>query len=194
LRARVASSGKFSLAELPESGRPILYDEEEWLRRRARLDSRYYIVTTLTLVPVLLALAYLSPLQDLDTLMALSRYLCLYGLVLGVIALRESLSHRGDIKRGTYTALFEGGLQVRYMVDPVPWFIPYSEIESVQRGRWFYFEHLFVKLRGRRRRWRGQFALEVLGDEGYELLERLARGEAPPPQVASPPRLVLYDG
>ena len=190
LRAKVPRDGKFVSVPAVERGRPILYSAEGWSSRARESSDKvvgvwiwyYPPLMVLTVLFMSLVLGTVEALWIIQTLIFSVLYLVTFGL--------SEIYHRNrEVSRGSYTGLFERGLQYRVPYQSLHYFIPFHLIEGFTVKTNWPYPRLVLRISGRRRPLKLVHAPVILGREGLALLDRRVNGE---PGPREPPRLVLY--
>ncbi len=164
---RVVREGRILHEEGVDTGPPLLFSRFEW-RSRYRTYLLWDLVYTLVF-PVI----FLAVIGGIIYMMMTDKGLVLVfvGIVL-VILIFTNANLRGLFEHGTPPGLYEAGL-----MHPRRFFIPYEEVEGVERVRsaiplfpdTVLFHPMFERPDEDYSEW--ELSIKVLGEEGLELLE-----------------------
>lgn len=186
----MVTNGRASKVDHVDLGEPLLHDVDSWHERRRAVTGRHYIeiwVIELVVFPVWMALelAFSGGFAPLWWVTPLTLYLsyCLISMAW------EELASAADLRNGTVTALFEGGVHVRYFCHGRRFLIPYQEIEGFTVSRSMGGSSMVFRLKLTDKLLAFDHLDAILGEEGLALLrDRVGQVDRTP----APPRLRLY--
>ncbi|NIP34832.1 MAG: hypothetical protein GWN97_08610, partial [Thermoplasmata archaeon] len=134
MRGYVPGRDSFETVDDVPRGRPVLLTAEEWHRRSRRQQDgvfwwRYFLLIAVIAVVIWVGLDALLGTVDIFSWMDAAIYtvvffICTYAA--------ESYHSDREVERGTYSGLFEYGLQSRLFESSYYFFFPYCQIEDVK--------------------------------------------------------------
>ena len=186
----MAYEGKWHKVEGVDYGRHLLYSRSEWIDRRGEANVTWY----LRMLGISAMVSYLTygiywSFRFGDPLFGLvggSLFALIYG---GILIGMEAHFHRKEIFTGRFSGLYERAVVVRPPGGDRLLIIPYREIEGLLVTKRIGKKILKLKLRSFKRDVWVVMMLDLLGDEGIQMLDDIIHHR---PQAIGPPKLVLY--
>ncbi len=191
MRGYVPGRDTFETVDDVPRGRPVHLPAEEWHRRSRRLQDgvfwfKHFLIIAIIAVVIWVGLDAL--LGTVDTFSWVDA--AVYTVVFFTMTYAAETYHSNrEVERGTYSGLFEYGLQWRMFESSYYFFLPYCQIEDVKVRHRVNDTVMEVYLQGFKRPLGFTELFEVLGPDGYVELKRRVGRVTPVPEV---PKVHIY--
>jgi len=194
MKGYVPFRGKFiTVSDVPR-GRPIVRTAEEWHQRGLECHEdggwlRYFLMVALISFPAYtITWALLDGALTAIGLVNAAVYTMTYT---SLTYASERYHSNREVRRGTYTGIFEHGLQIRIFESSAFFFLPFCEMTGMRLREGLFRWYVEVDLRGFNRPFKVYNLVKHMGDNGYAEIQRRVGTGIPMPEL---PRLHVYGG
>ena len=194
MKGYVPFRGKFIRVSDVPRGRPIVRTAEEWHKRGLDCQDAWAWWTLMLLVA---AVTFITVMVTAVLVFGeFNRFAWTYAAFYSVFyTLTTYASERyhsnREVRRETYTGMFEHGLQIRVFETSVYLFLPYCEMTGMRLREGLFRWFVEVDIRGFKKPLKIYNLVKHMGDNGYAELLRRVGTSTPMPEL---PRLHVYGG